>query len=79
MREENERTLVIALVETAKGIANADEILSVSGVDVGWLGHYDLTDSMGIPAQFDRKEFSPGSPTTCGGCWRSGRSPPRPA
>jgi 2-keto-3-deoxy-L-rhamnonate aldolase RhmA len=54
---ENERTLVIALIETATGIANADEILAVEGIDVGWLGHYDLTDSMGITGQFDNPAF----------------------
>jgi 2-keto-3-deoxy-L-rhamnonate aldolase RhmA len=75
MREENERTLVIALVETAKGIANADEILSVSGVDVGWLGHFDLTDSMGIPAQFDRKEFNTSVATLFGACRKHGKAP----
>jgi len=55
---ENERTLVIALVETATGIANVDQILAVEGIDIGWLGHYDLTDSMGIRAEFDRPEFA---------------------
>jgi len=54
---ENERTLVIALIETAAGIANADEILAVDGIDVGWLGHYDLTDSMGITGRFDDPAF----------------------
>lgn len=57
MREENERTLVIALVETATGIANVEAIAAVPGIDVVWLGHYDLTDSMGITGQFDRPEF----------------------
>jgi 2-keto-3-deoxy-L-rhamnonate aldolase RhmA len=57
MRAENERTLTIALVETATGIDNVDEILGVPGIDVGWLGHYDLTNTMGITAQFDAPEF----------------------
>ena len=57
MREENERTLTIALVETAMGIANVDNILAVAGIDVGWLGHYDLTNSMDITAQFEAPEF----------------------
>lgn len=57
MGRENERTLVIALIETATGIANADAILSVPGIDVGWLGHYDLTDSMGITGQFTHPDF----------------------
>jgi hypothetical protein len=58
MREENQRTLVIGLLETAKWISNVDEILSVAGIDVGWLGHYDLTNTMGTTTQFDRPEFN---------------------
>jgi 2-keto-3-deoxy-L-rhamnonate aldolase RhmA len=75
MREENERTLVIALVETARGIANADEILGVPGVDVGWLGHYDLTNTMGITAQFDRKEFKAAATTLLDACRKHGKAP----
>ena len=57
MREANERTLVIALIETATGIANVDAIMAVPGIDVGWLGHFDLTNSMGITAEFEHPEF----------------------
>ena len=45
----NERTLVICLVETAVGIENVDAIAAVPGVDVVWLGHFDLTNFLGIP------------------------------
>jgi 2-keto-3-deoxy-L-rhamnonate aldolase RhmA len=57
MAEANERTLVIALVETARGIENIEAIMATPGIDVGWMGHYDLTDSMGITAQFDHPLF----------------------
>jgi 2-keto-3-deoxy-L-rhamnonate aldolase RhmA len=57
LKEANERTLVIALIETAAGIANAEAIMAVDGVDLGWLGHFDLTTSMGIPGQFDNPDF----------------------
>lgn len=57
MQEANERTLVIALIETATGMANAEEILAVPGIDVGWLGHFDLTNTMGITAQFEHPDF----------------------
>jgi 2-keto-3-deoxy-L-rhamnonate aldolase RhmA len=57
LREANERTLVIALIETAAGIANAEAIMSTDGIDVGWLGHFDLTNSMGIPGQFAHPDF----------------------
>jgi 2-dehydro-3-deoxyglucarate aldolase/4-hydroxy-2-oxoheptanedioate aldolase len=49
--------MVIALVETARAFENLDEILSTPGLDVAWVGHYDLTVSMGIPAQFDHPRF----------------------
>ena len=70
MKQENERTLVIALVETAKGIMNAEEILSVEGIDVGWLGHYDLSNTIGITAQFDRPEFNAAVEKLFGACER---------
>ena len=57
IRAANERTLVIALIESQKGIRHVEDILATPGIDVGWLGHYDLTDSMGFPGAFDRPEF----------------------
>jgi len=53
----NEEIAVILLLETAKAFENLDEIVSVPGVDIAWMGHYDLTVSMGIPAQFDHPRF----------------------
>jgi 2-keto-3-deoxy-L-rhamnonate aldolase RhmA len=55
--EANEDTAVIAILETATAYENLDEIVSVPGLDVAWMGHYDLTVSMGIPAQFDHPRF----------------------
>jgi 2-keto-3-deoxy-L-rhamnonate aldolase RhmA len=53
IRLADERTLVICLIETPDGIKNIDKIAAVPGVDVLWLGHFDLTNFLGIPAQFD--------------------------
>ncbi len=53
----NEETAVIVMVETVRAFENLDEIVSVPGVDVVWLGHFDLTASMGIPAQFSHPRF----------------------
>jgi len=55
--QANEDTAVILLIETEKAFDNLDETISVPGVDVAWVGHYDLTVSMGIPAQFDHPRF----------------------
>ena len=53
----DERTLVMCLIETAQGIENVDKIAAVPGVDVLWLGHFDLTNFLGIPAQFDHPKY----------------------
>jgi 2-dehydro-3-deoxyglucarate aldolase/4-hydroxy-2-oxoheptanedioate aldolase len=53
----NDRTLAICLIETPEAIDNIDEIAAVPGVDVLWLGHFDLTNFMGIPAQFDHPRY----------------------
>ena len=30
---------------------------AVEGIDVLWIGHFDLTNSMGIPAQFEHPRY----------------------
>jgi 2-keto-3-deoxy-L-rhamnonate aldolase RhmA len=57
MAAANERTLAIALVETARGIENVEAIMATPGIDLGWMGHYDLTDSLGITAEFEHPRF----------------------
>ena len=57
IRAANNRTLVICLIETAEGIENIDAIAAVPGVDVLWLGHFDLTNFLGIPAQFGHPKY----------------------
>ena len=49
MRAIHERTLVICMIETRAGLENVEAIAAVDGVDVIWLGHFDLTNFLGIP------------------------------
>ena len=49
--------MVIAQIETAEGLANVEAIAAVPGVDVLWLGHFDLTNFMGIPGQFKHPDY----------------------
>ncbi|MBM3568490.1 MAG: hypothetical protein FJX46_07000 [Alphaproteobacteria bacterium] len=51
------RNLVIAQIETERGLAAVEEIAAVDGIDVLWLGHFDLTNFLGIPGQFDNKLY----------------------
>jgi len=46
-------TIVQILVETPTGIANADAIAAVDGVDMLAIGANDLTAELGIPGQYD--------------------------
>jgi 2-keto-3-deoxy-L-rhamnonate aldolase RhmA len=58
MRAANERNVLIALVESRRGIDNAEAILATPGIDIGWLGHFDLTADLGIPGRFDDPLFA---------------------
>lgn len=49
----NETTLVVLQIETKGAVERMDEILSHPGVDVAYVGPFDLSHSLGIPGQFD--------------------------
>ncbi len=53
MKAADARTLVIAQIETERGLENVEEIAAIDGIDVLWVGHFDLTNFLGIPGQFD--------------------------
>jgi 2-keto-3-deoxy-L-rhamnonate aldolase RhmA len=55
--EANQETVVIAIIETPQALENLDAIVATPGLDVAWMGHYDLTVALGIPAQFDHPVF----------------------
>lgn len=50
-REANENTLVVAMIEGREGVASLDEILAVPGLDVIFVGPYDLSQAMGLTGQ----------------------------
>ena len=53
----NRRIGMAALIETAEGVDNVEASAAVPGVDCLWLGHFDLSASLGIPGQFDHPDF----------------------
>ncbi len=53
----NKRTTLFAQIETAEGVENAGEIAAIDGVDCLWIGHFDLSCSLGIPGEFEHKLF----------------------
>ena len=46
-------TIVILQIETTSGVDHVEEIAVTPGVDVLWVGQFDLTLSMGIPGAFE--------------------------
>jgi len=54
----NRNTTVICQIESETGLANLDAIAATKGVDILWVGHFDLTQTMGIPAKFSDPRFT---------------------
>ena len=52
------RNVVIAQIETERGLEAVEEIAAVDGIDVLWVGHFDLTNFLGIPGQFDNPLYT---------------------
>lgn len=55
--EINASSVVICQIESPTGVANADAIAATAGVDNLWVGHFDLSQSMGIPGEFQHPDF----------------------
>ncbi len=57
MAEANRNNIFLCQIESTMGLENLDEIASTPGVDVLWVGHFDLSQSMGIVGQFHHPDF----------------------
>jgi 2-dehydro-3-deoxyglucarate aldolase len=55
-RADND-TFVCVQIEHIRAVENLDDILSVEGINAAFIGPYDLSASMGITAQFDKKDY----------------------
>jgi 4-hydroxy-2-oxoheptanedioate aldolase len=53
LAEADRRTLVGAQVEGMEGVRNLGDIVAVEGVDLIFIGPYDLSQSLGVPGQID--------------------------
>ncbi len=54
----NDNLVVMCQVETAKTVDNIAEIGTIEGIDVLFIGPFDLSASMGKPGQFDDPEVA---------------------
>jgi len=53
MADADRERLVIAQIETVRGVERVDAIAATPGVGVLWVGQYDLSASLGIAGHFD--------------------------
>lgn len=53
----NQNTQLIIQVEGMDGISNIDEILDVPGVDICFLGLYDLSNYLNVPGDLDNPDL----------------------
>jgi 2-dehydro-3-deoxyglucarate aldolase/4-hydroxy-2-oxoheptanedioate aldolase len=74
MRSSDDEQLLIAQIETVAGLENLERIAAVPGLDVLWVGHFDLTISMGIPAQFDHPRYREAIDRILDACRRHGKA-----
>ena len=52
IEKANNSLINIIQIETKQGLENVKEIASVDGVDCLWVGHFDLTNFLGVPGNF---------------------------
>jgi 2-keto-3-deoxy-L-rhamnonate aldolase RhmA len=70
----NNRTCLFAQIETESGVEEADAIAAVPGVDCLWVGHFDLSASLGIPGQFEHPTFLQAIDRVAAACEKHGKA-----
>jgi 2-keto-3-deoxy-L-rhamnonate aldolase RhmA len=74
IREANREVLLIAQVETARGVENVEQVAAVQGLDVIWIGQADLTTSLGIPGQYAHPRFLEAVDRVAAACREHGKA-----
>ena len=74
MASANQQGFIAAKIETVSGVENCEAIAAVEGIDCLWVGHFDLSVSMGIPAQFDNPAFIKAIEKVAKACEKHGKT-----
>ena len=70
----NARTVLAVLVETQGAADEIDAIAALPDIDLLWIGHFDLSVSLGIPGEFDHPAFKDAVARTEAAARRHGKS-----
>ncbi len=73
MQSANDEILLIAQIETERGLEDVDAIAAVDGIDILWIGHFDLTNFMGIPGQFTSDAYLAAVKRVIAACEKHGK------
>ncbi len=71
----NENTLVVVQIESVQTLDHLDEIFSVAGIDATLIGPADLSQTMGIPGQFNHPRMMDAYQAVIDACNRHGVAP----
>ena len=75
LQRENEETMIVAHCENTIGLENLDAIAAVPGIDVIFLGPFDMSQSMGIPGQVTHPRIEAAAERVLALCAKHGKVP----
>jgi 2-keto-3-deoxy-L-rhamnonate aldolase RhmA len=58
LESANKKTIIAIQIESLKAVTNVEEIISVPGVDIAFVGPFDLSVDMGIPGEINNIELA---------------------
>jgi 2-dehydro-3-deoxyglucarate aldolase/4-hydroxy-2-oxoheptanedioate aldolase len=57
LKKSNDETVIACQIESQEGLDCVEEIAATPGVDILWVGHFDLTNDLGIVGEFKNPIF----------------------
>ncbi|MDX1375546.1 MAG: aldolase/citrate lyase family protein [Burkholderiales bacterium] len=72
-RVVNEETLVVVMIESPQGVANAEAIAATPGIDALLIGTNDLCMELGIPGKFDDPKVTDAYTRVIAACRKHGK------
>ncbi len=57
IKSANNNLINIIQIENKNGLNNVEEIAKIKGVDCLWVGHFDLSNFLNVPGQFNSKVY----------------------
>jgi len=69
----NGRTMILCMIESPAGAAQADRIASIEGIDALWFGYIDFSIAAGIPGQIGHESVVAAAERVAAACRRHGK------